>query len=142
MGAGLLGLVASPVCACTVGPATPGLLGTLPQGSVYGSDLGGGPAVLTVTNIYPVEPAYRVTVGAPAITGWGSGFNPNSATVQIAYTAVGTGVSYTQDFTSSASGFNAPATAIAVVMTFQSRIITSAGFATGDYATKVTVTCG
>ncbi len=132
-------LLAAPATACQVGGATTGSLGVLPSANVYGSDTGGLPAVLTITDA--LQPAYHVSVTAPSITAAGVGFNMSGAVAEIAYTAIGTGVSFTQDFTSAASGFDAPAFAAAVVMTFQSRIVSPSGFTTGGYGTRVTVTC-
>ena len=132
-------LCAGPAIACQVGGATTGTFPMQPSGNIYGSDLGGIASALTITDA--LQPAYHVSVTAPSLTGSGLGFNTSGATVQIAYTAIGTGISYTQDFTSAASGFDAPAIATAVLLTFQSRIVTTTGFTAGTYGTRVTVTC-
>jgi hypothetical protein len=43
--------------------------------------------------------------------------------------------------TADATSFDAPAAAVAVVLTLNSRVLGSDGFAAGPWASKVTVTC-
>jgi hypothetical protein len=131
----------TPALACSVGGATQGGLGLNGSGDVLSSEntLGGGlSSVLTVSNGL-FDPAYTVLVSAPALEP-PPGYH-GAPTVLVGYTAVGVGVAKTQAMTAAATSFDAPAAAVAVVLTLQSRILSPGGFAAGTYKSKVTVTC-
>ncbi|HVY52638.1 MAG TPA: hypothetical protein VHA07_13900 [Devosia sp.] len=136
-----LGAWAGPALGCTVGVATQGGLGINGSGDTLSSEnvlSGGLVSVLTVTNGL-FDPAYTVFVSAPSLVP-PPGYH-GTPTVLVAYTAAGVGVAKTQPMTASATSFDAPAAALAVVLTLQSRIVSPDGFASGAYQSKVTVTC-
>lgn len=136
----LLG-AAAPASACAVGGATQGGLGLNAHGDVLSSEntlSGGLVSVLTVTNGL-FDPAYSVFVSAPTVVPPPGA--EDGATALVAYTAAGVGVAKTQPMTADATSFAAPAAAVAVVVTLQSRILGPGGFAAGTWQSKVTVTC-
>lgn len=131
---------AAPALACTVGGATQGGLGLNGKGDVLSSEnalSGGLTSVLTVSNVL-LDP-YTVFVSAPALEP-PPGYH-GAPTVLVGYTAVGVGVARTQPMTAAATSFDAPAAAVAVVLTIQSRVVSPGGFAAGSYVSRVTVTC-
>lgn len=130
----------APASACAIVLGTAGTLALSGDARSFGSDSGGTPALLTITNGL-LDPAYTVTVGAPTLSGAPPKFDAGTAQVLVSYTAIGVGVGVSQGLTAAQTSFNAPAVAVAVAMVFQNRITSSSGFAAGNYSTRMVVTC-
>lgn len=133
---------ASPAAACSLSLGVGGALGLSADGLRYGSGEAGGVAkTLTILNLG--LSAATITVEAPGLTAWPSGFNAGSALVEVAYAGGGVLSGVNQPYTRDASQFQVPALlSVATLLTLHNRIVSTAGFASGSYQTRTIVTCG
>lgn len=138
----LLGASAAlPAAACTLTLTTGGTLALSADATRMDSTVtGGAGAVITILNV-DITPA-TISVAAPVLQAYPGGFDPGSATLQVAYAGGGLLSSVTKAFTSSPSNFQVPALlGVATILTVQNRIQTTAGFSTGTYQTSTVITC-
>lgn len=124
----------------------PVLSGTLKLSADYrtlgSQESGGGPATITIVTIGGAT----VTVSAPTLTSYPSGYVPSGGDVlEVSYFGVGLLAGATHGYTTQATSFAAPSLITPVVLTINNRITTATGFdsTTGKdpYGTRTTITC-
>ncbi len=133
----LAGLFPAPSRACTLALGSGGTLGLSMDGTVLGSQESvGAPASLTlVTGLFD-----EVTISAPTLISAPAGYQQVSQVLEVAYSGLGVLSGVVQPYTGSVTQFS-PGVVPLSVLNIHSRITNSAGFAAGNYAVRVVVTC-
>lgn len=117
---------------CVLNLSTPGVLGQSSDGSTLTSETGTG--VAAIMAVVAVGSRPTLNVSAPTLT-TPAAFD-GSAVTSIRYQALsGT----TQPYTQSATSFTAGA--LLDTLTFNARVQSATGFASGTYTVRTTVTC-
>lgn len=117
---------------CVLNLSTPGVLGQASDGTTLTSETGTGVAAIMAVVAVGTRPT--LSIGAPTLTA-PAAFN-GSATTAIRYQALS---GATQGYTSSATSFLGGA--LLDTITFNARVQSASGFASGAYTVRTTVTC-
>lgn len=117
---------------CVLNLSTPGVLGQASDGTTLTSETGTGVAAIMAVTAVGTRPT--LSVGAPTLTA-PAAFT-GSANTAIRYQALS---GATQAYTSSATSFLAGA--LLDTITFNARVQSANGFASGTYTVRTTVTC-
>ena len=118
---------------CTIVLATPGILGTSPDGTVLSTDEGiGVPATVTILSIG----ANTVSLGAPSLLTHPGDYTPGGETLEIAYTGLASHPLF------SATGLDFAVGLLPLSELFVDlKISNAAGFGQGTYTARTVLTC-
>ena len=122
-------------------PTTGGTMTLSSDGTILGSDQGGGVGVtLTIGSIG----TNHIDVGAPTLTNSPAGYSTTGQSLQMGYTATGTlaGLISNKAMGTGGGSFNAGILGLtAAAILIQARIVNPNGFKLGDYELTTVVTC-
>ena len=137
--AGLLLLAGTlPAPACSLALGLGGTLALSADATRLASDEVGGVAkTVTIANL--TLAGATITVAAPTLYEYPAGFNASGAVVAVSYSSLLSGAQHA--YTSGASSFPIAALTVATILTVNSRVTSSSGFASGTYRTRTVLTC-
>jgi hypothetical protein len=122
---------------CTLGVGSDGALGLASDGkSLSSQDLGGAQAAITIVSLAN----NTITVGAPTLAAYPSGYTAGAETTKISYQGAGLLSNVSQDYTTSETSFQVGVIPLTSVV-FDSRTENDAGFVEGQYQIDTVITC-
>lgn len=122
---------------CTLALGTSGTLGLSADGTILGSEEGGGSSgTITIISVGSnvVDVASPVRIAAPPA------YEATFEQVEVAYSGLNLLAGISQDYTPAATSFAIGTIALSV-LEIDNRIVNPAGFAAGSYATRTVITC-
>ncbi|MEO6012662.1 MAG: hypothetical protein ABIQ30_03625 [Devosia sp.] len=119
---------------CTLALSTPGILGLAADGSLGTS--AGVPAILTILSVG----ANTVTINPPVWVSTPGGYSAGTEAFQVGYLGL-SGLGLADQALTSSITTRTISTLPLSLLTMQTRVTNSLGFAAGAYSMKVVVTC-
>ena len=122
---------------CTLGSSSDGALGLASDGkSLSSEEIGGAQATITIVSLAN----NTITVGAPTLSSYPSGYQSGGEVTKISYEGTGLLSTVSQDYTDNETSFQVGVIPITSVL-FSSKTENTNGFVEGQYQIDSVITC-